>query len=302
MLMESLIKTGFIISFVLAVLSIFAMLDVRRKERTMFGRAAKNKPFILDQLPFVKELHRKLDAFLAPKNKTDRAQNYIYTTLALCGGTGIYLLFQKQVILGFAAPVILFKFVEFCIITATRQAVDEIEAQLPQTIDRIILNSGRYNDLKTILYKTAAVVPNPMKSILETTALQMNASDPREILMEVGNFYNNIWVWSFIFILISSFEDSTQEEVLESLRNLRNLLERENQNQKQQKLDRKFSIATYYVLAAIGILSFFLNLIFNPIANSFFFGSIGGLGALIAGFFCIFLTIIINIRLTYRKN
>lgn len=300
--MNNLILTGFALSFVFSILTLLSIYGAKRREKIRFGQIVKQDSVLLTKLKFLNEFHKKMELFLIPNEKEHLASTYVWTVIGLCLFSGIYLLIKKQVILGIVFPIIFFQFVGFCITSATRQAIDDIEEQLPQAIDSIILTSSRYNDLKTVLYKASIRIDKPMKSILETIALQMNAGDPKKILLEIGNRYNNIWVWSFVLILISSIEEMSQEEVIESLRNLRNLLENENQTQKQSILERKYSITINYVLIFVSFGIFILNLIFNPIAESFFFGSIGGLGALISGFTCIFLTIVINIRLTYKRT
>lgn len=288
-----------IIIFLVALTSLFS---AKRKQDIALGKVKIKEANLKSKSKSIQKYKENLYTLLEQKDQVHML-NYFYTgSMIMIFGSGVYLFFVKQILLALLFPIFLLYFLNYVCHLSIRHITEDIEAQLPVAIDHIIRISSKSESLKTIFYEASKRIDDPLKTIFEQIALKMSTMDSEPILLRLGNEYNNIWIYSFTFILIGYTKQDNKAEAIENLRNLRDLLENENQQKKIQKTERKYAIAMNYIIAFLGIVGWVLNLILNPIANDFFFGSFMGLGCLLIGLASIFATVIINIRLSKQPK
>lgn len=286
------------------LLTIFTFLSFTFEKKSndiKMGRVKPQKVNWAQKIAWLNSYYKNLHTFCLSKDKEHLVGTLFSATLIALVGVFGFLIAMKQLVLAIGFPLILLKFLDYIVAFSTRHTIEDIEEQLPSAIDKFIRVSTKNDDIKKILYTTSLDLEEPLKSIFDGLAIKMSSGYKTDALMDLGNRYNNIWVWSFVFILIGYSTNTAKAETVESLRNLRILLEGENLNQKNQARERKYGVAINYTLIAIAFVGFILNLIFNPIAKEFFFASLGGLLCLAGGFGSIFVTIIVNIKMVKRK-
>lgn len=287
-----------------AGLSIFSYIAFSLEKKSNDIKMGRSKPTKINwahRIAWLRSYHTHLHALCLSKDKENLTEFLFGVTLLCLAGTSVFLLVVKQLVLAIVFPLILLKFLDYITAFVTKHTIEDIEEQLPSAIDKFIRVSTKNDDIKKILYTTSLDIDEPLKSIFDNLAIKMSSGYKTDTLMELGNRYNNIWLWSFVFILIGYSTNTAKSETVDSLRNLRMLLEGENINQKNLTRERKYGVAINYSLAAVAFVGFIGNLIFNPTATEFFFASLGGLVCLAGGFGAIFVTIIVNIKMVKRK-
>lgn len=296
-----LIKALGVASVLIFVFTLISFYLEKTKSDVKMGRVKAKKLKLSEKLSLFNTYYKNLYELCASKEKEHLVEIFFWLTIASLVGCFIFLILMEQLVLAIAFPYILIRFLNYTVAFSIRHTIEDIEDQLPSAIDKFIRVNTKNDDLKKTLYITSLDLDEPLKGIFEGLAIKMSSSYKTETLMDLGNKYNNIWVWSFVFVLIGYSTNTSKSETIESLRNLRVLLEGENLNRKNQTRERKYGVAINYTLIACAFAGFIANLIFNPVAKDFFFSSLGGLLSLAVGFGAIFLTIIVNLRMVKRK-
>lgn len=295
------IKLFMAISFGLVMFTFLNLMLMKKSQDVKLGRIQLSQSRWTKKMGWIHTYYLNVATYCRSKEFEHLTDFLFIFNLIFCGGTGIFLFLMKQLILALVVPVILIKFSDHIFTLATRRTIEDIEDQLPSAIDKVIRVSTKNDDIKKILYTTSLDLEEPLKSIFDNLAIKMSSGYKTDTLMELGNRYNNIWIWSFVFILIGYSTNTAKAETVESLRNLRVLLENENLSKKNQSRERKYGVALNYTLIAVSFAGFIANLIFNPSGKEFFFSSLVGLICLTAGFSAIFITILVNIKMVKRK-
>lgn len=303
---ESLLSALSTISYIAIItIFLFAMffhLSEKRKEEILLG---KKKPVTFDAtkrkglfMTLKKDLYILLDQ-REHGHMLDVVMNAIMVVIL---ASFIFLLLMEQPVLAIAFPYTLYHFIRHVILISTVQVSEKIEEELPLAIDHMVRVASKTDSLKTIFFETSKRLEGPLGKIFEEIALKLSNTDVETLLLEFSNEYNSIWVYNFAFTVINFTKQLNKNAVLENLVELRNMLEAENQEKKIQKTEKKYAVMLNYTVAAASMVGFFANVIFNPIAKTFFFGSVMGLGCLMIGFGALFATVLINIRLVRSKK
>ena len=284
------------------LLAMFFQLSEQRKEAILLGKKKKITFDTNKRKGLFIKLKRDLYIFLEQKEQEHMLNFVMNGILALVFGAFIFLLFMEQPILAIGFPYALYKFIHRIILLATVHISEKIEEELPLAIDHMVRVASKTDSLKTIFFETSKRLDGPLGKIFEDIALRLSNTDAETLLLEFSNEYNNIWIYNFTFTVINFTKQLNKNAVLENLVELRNMLEAENQEKKIQRTEKKYEVMLNYTVAAASSVGFFANIIFNPIAKSFFFGSVMGLGCVMIGFGALFATVSINIRLVRSKK
>lgn len=272
-------------------------------------RMIKSKPKIesgkkIYEFRIFKTLYQNLSILLKDKNKTKYIKHYFYVIIGFILLSMGFLFYQKQILLGLLTPIILIKFINKLIFLSQNNIQQQIEEELPTTIDNIIRVSTKYDDIKTIIFQTSQVINDPLKTIFQDISRKMITENCDKVLMNCAYKYDNVWFYNFIFILMSYLENSNKENTVKNLRDLRNMLEKENSIRKTDKTKKKGGVVLNRAVCAIGIIGFFIVMSVLPNAKEFFFSTFAGITCFLVGFGCMMLTIFINVLLTKsnKKN
>ncbi len=289
----------------LGILFFFQVSKEQSYELNLFKktyRKEKKENKIYDVL--LTELKRNLKSLMIEKGKpVEKADTYINVILAILISIGILLAMVKQPVFAFVIPIILLFIVSKTSGMIQKSFNDYVLAQLPVGIDNLIRVFSRYEDLKDVLFEAGETLPDPLGTIFQNLASQMQTKSPGLVLNEFMADSNDVWISCLIFNLLSYVEDAQKADVLDNLRELKEIVERDNRTRKKQKMERKLSTYVNYVVSAIAILAFIANLMFNRATSvAFFFGSVGGLLCFLGGMSLLIISLFSNLIIGSGKD
>lgn len=275
-----------------------------RYDRLYSTNIRKESKFIksLMNLEMLKRYHMLLEMRLKEMNKPHMLNKMFTGSLIFVASSSVFMIFMKQYFLAICIPYILIKFLIYLLKILAKDAVEEIERTLPTAIDNIIRISSKYSDIRTILYEASINTSEPLASIFGDMSRKMMSTPPEEVLMEFAETYDNVWIYSFSLIFVSYMEDSNQEDTIKNLKNLRDMLERENFLMSKKVTENRIGVTVNYVLAVLAFIFFIINLTINPYGKEFFFRTIPGLIAFFIGMGTLLFTVVVNIKLMTQKK
>ena len=274
-------------------------------ENSIFSRTYKKKErknFITDVL--LKELRENVLELTLEKGKPiEKANLLINTLLGIVLALSIFMFMMKQPVFAVVLPITLLFVMTKITGLIKKSFSDYVVLQLPNAIETLIRVFSGYDDLKTVLYETSETIPEPMRSIFMDLSRKMQTNMPSSVLQEFMDTNKNIWIYSLCFNLLAYIEDAEKKDVIDNLRELKDIIDRDNKEKKKQKLSRKLTTTINYVLCAMAIAGFILTLVFNKAsAVPFFFGTVGGIGCFLGGMSLIVLTIFSNLLIGSGKD
>jgi Flp pilus assembly protein TadB len=248
-------------------------------------------------------LYSKIEKNLYYKKSGNTSMTAIYFAVTLLIILGLFVTFYAihKPALYMGIPLITYLFINKYVDITTLNIDVKIQEQLPNIIRNINKNFSRYNDLKTIIYNATLEMEFPLRKEFQTLTNKMLSTNEEKALLEFADKMDNMWVYSLIFILTSYKKESSKENVVMSLRTLVNIIEKENRLEELALTDRKMPIVTNVILAVMAILGLILNLIFNPKASSFFFGTTKGMIMFIVGYSLVLCTFLMNAFIKTKK-
>lgn len=274
--------------------------EEQRKEAKRNGNKRLNKKRKPIKIKFLKEYRNILMALAVQRGKEEAFERYFYGSFVLMAISAGFLIWVGQLFLAVAFPIFLFRFFRKAAKISMQSINEAVEEQIPFAIDNMLRVASKYDDLKTILFESSRRLEDPLKGILESTAMKMTSQNPETVLLDLGARFNSIWMYSYTFILMSYIKNANKEETLENLRYLRRMLAGENSTKREQKQEKKMSVAINWVIITAAFAAFLANVFVNPIGKEFFFESLGGIVTLFAGFGAIFSTILMNIKMSRK--
>ncbi|MFJ8528565.1 type II secretion system F family protein [Bacillus sp. NPDC094106] len=299
-----LINSFLILSVVMCAMIILNIINEKRIRDKLHGKAKKKHAddFFLNRVGLLKRFYQNLEFLLIEKGKERLIDIYYYGFLGINVVVFVGFLIVKQYFLGIIIPFVLLSIANKMSKMLAVDKMEQIEEQLPSAIDNIIRVSSKYGDIKSIIYETARSSEHPLREVLENIARKMISGDPQTVLLQFREEYDNIWINSLVFTLISYLEDASKATTISNLRHLRNILERENRLKKSRITDKKYAVSINYFIAILASGAGVLNILFNPKGKEFFFSSFLGLVCFLAGYGAVLGTIIINIKMTRVKK
>lgn len=302
-LIPTLVNLCFVIIVVLFFLGILELMNESYREKKLKG-LIKERPLVekIKKMKMLNVYSNHLEIVLKEKDKEGSFEVFFYGSLIFMFAVLFGFILVKQILLAIISPFIILHFLDKIAVKLSVDIIESIEEQLPFAIDNIVRISTKYGDIKSIIYEASRTCEQPIKGILENMAREMISSSPEEILMDYAEKYDNVWFYSFAFTLISYLEDASKDETIINLKNLRNMLEKENTIKKASITDKKYSIGMNYMIIIASILGFVFNVIALPVGRQFFFSTFPGLLCFLIGVCCIVSTIFINIQMSKIKK
>lgn len=250
----------------------------------------------------LRKLNETLVHTLKQKDKLERVNIVFNTVFAVVILIGILFIIFKQYLLAVIVPIFLLHYAVRILVSLEVSDLEYMYVQLPKGIDAILKASSRYEDVKSIFYEASKTLPQPIRGEFDMMARKMNSRETEEVLMEFKEKYDDIWMNSFIFILISMKEDAERNIALGNLANLREMLEKENSLKMTNVTERKISVNTNYTLAGFASVIGIGALLFSKSARVFYFSTPLGIICFVGGYALVLATIQINIRLSSTKE
>lgn len=293
-----------VIIFCVGLIGIFTVWSEYAQETLIYkkpnGVKKEHKSFIKDIL--FRDLYNNIRDLQVDKGKEPEAADKILVIyLLIVGFIAVFMLFVKQYFFAIIAPMLLLWVGGVMTGMMKKSQDDYIQEQLPMALDNIVRTFTKYNDLRTILYESTTTLRQPMQGMIRNLANDMLNKSPDAVLEDFADDTNNIWINSMCFILLNYLGATPKKEVVENLRNLRDIITRDNKSKNKERLERKMTVAINYAICGIVVAGFVGNLIFNPMAKDFFFSTAVGLICFVAGLSCLTLCIFSNLLIGSGK-
>lgn len=291
--------------FMLIILNFIQVINDEKYERAAFTRTYKRdkgKNFFTDVI--LKDLKSNIVALNQERGKTkEDADNMLNIILAIIFAFSIFMFFVQQPVFAILLPVVLLFVVTKITGLIKKSFSDYVMAQLPSGIDSIIRCFSGYNDLKSVLYDAGSTLPMPMRGIFQDLSRKMQTESADIVLEDFMDTSKDIWIYCLSFNLLSYVEDSNKKDVIANLRELKEVIDRDNREKQKQKVERKLTTSINYVLCFLAVAGFFANLIFNrAVAYPFFFSTVGGLGCFLGGMALVITSIFSNLLIGSGKD
>lgn len=254
------------------------------------------------QVPTIRKLHDTLTYTLTQKNKLDKRDVVFNGILGGIASTSLLMMFFKQYLIGLLVPMLLLNYAVKILESMEVSELEYMQMQLPRGIDAVLKAATKYGDMKNIFFEASRSLPYPIREDFEVMARRMNSREADVVLMELKDKYDDIWVNSFVFILISMLDDADRELALDNLRNLRDMLTAENNLKVASVTDKKLSVNTNYALAGIGAVVGVGATLFTKVGPEFYFSTPLGIISFVGGYALVLATIQINVRLSSTKD
>lgn len=164
-------------------------------------------------------------------------------------------------------------------------------------INHMIKHFSKTNDLSIILYNSSKEVEEPLRSLILRLSREVMVNNEKQKFLDLIEDSNNLWLHAFLLTLVSYKENSSKENIINNLSQLAELIEKRRKLNLKMINDRKPVIIVNYLLLIVGVFIFFSNIFLNPIIKSFIV-SPTGVVSVIVGVSCMFLTVLINIKLS----
>lgn len=285
LLLENLLSALLLLSIVFALFCSVVVYLENERENNIYRKVTikkERKSFFKDVL--LKDLYSNINDLMKERGKDEKETNKIVMILMLLIlGVSLFMIVVRQILLGCIFPIVL-TFTTVKITNLMKKTQDDyIQEQLPGAIDNIVRTFTKYSDLRTILYEASGTLKDPMRSMIAGISGKMLNQSPNIVIEDFADEVNNIWINSLCFILLNYLEATPKKEVVENLRNLRDIISRENKSKKKEKLERKMTVLINYAICGVAILGFAGNLLINPMAQSFFFSTLPGLICFVVG-------------------
>lgn len=239
----------------------------------------------------------KLYIYLMYKNKLGNFKRIygLHLVFLFC----VCMLFLKvnKISLALLMPLLIHFFVLKIVEGLTTNMNSIIKNNLPRLINHMVKVFSKTNDLMVVLYESSREMEEPLKSLILNLSRNMVTQNNKKSLLEFAERIDNIWIYSFIFLLINYKETSSKEDVVHNLLSLSEIIEERNHLNSKMIADRKPIIIINYLLLVAGAVIFTGNLFYNPIMIKFLLNTFTGIVCLILGVSCFFLTILVNIKL-----
>lgn len=294
----------YIINITIIAYLILTVLDDKKKQERALGRAKRKKKMNTSRknVIYFGKLKKNIHTFFMKKEMPGFILPIYYFVIFVPLGIGGYFFYEAQYFLGFVAIFATYFLIQKIFDVVQDDIDDKIEEGLPIVIDNVIKTYSKYGDLKTVINEAARTAPEPLHTHLNTLGRRLVTEDPEKCLNDFAEELDNTWIYSFIFIL-SSYKGTTKKaDVLANLADLRNVVDEENRLKRQSATDRQYGMVVNYFLIITAILASFGHIMWNPVGKSYFFESLQGLMVFIAGYSCVFGTIIINLNMKKKKG
>lgn len=173
-----------------------------------------------------------------------------------------------------------------------------IRQDLPVLINHMVKSFSKTNDLSTVLYESSRELKSPLKKMILDLSRRMIANNSEKTLVDFAEAVDNMWIYSFIFLLVNYKENSSKENIVQNLLSLSKMIESRHELSVKMISDRKPVVIMNTIVLIAGIILFVGNITINPMALRFMVHSIEGNICLIGGIASIYATIIINLKLS----
>lgn len=246
---------------------------------------------------FTKALKEKLSMVLLVRKKEHLTNKIFNAFLISLFAVFLLALLSRSLFLAIAAPALMYFF--------TIKILDElivgfdsvVKENFSKLVNHIIKVFSTTNDLSIVLYESSKQVDDPLRSLIMALAREIMADNSEQKLVNFIEKTENLWLHSFVLILLNYKESSSKEDVINNLTSLSDMIEKRNQHTKKMINDRKPLVIMNYMIMTIGLLVFAISSLVNPMMTEFLKTPLGNV-CLLAGLSASLGTVLVNLKLT----
>lgn len=300
LIVNILILTSFYIGFKALLKEYARNVQMRKLQGKIKTQRKGDNPLLrINQL---NKLHKTIEHTMKQKDKEEKIDLIFYMTIGSIVAVSILFFSFKQYLLALIVPIFLLHYAVRILISLEVSDLEYMYIQLPKAIDTVLKAATRYGDIKNIFFESSKTLPQPIRGEFETMARRMNSRETEEVLLELKDKYDDIWINSFVFILISMKDDAERQVALDNLANLREMLEKENNLRLATVTERKISVNTNYALSGIAAVIGIGAVLMSESARTFYFSTPLGIACFVGGYALTLATIQVNIKLSSTKE
>lgn len=296
-----------VITFVSILIATSAVIEEKVKHDKLYRvdkkyMENKSKKIDVTKIKLIEKHRVMIENGMRDLGKENQTDYIFYLTLGILIAVSISMILVKQFLMAILAPLGIQWFISYILKLMGKNTIDDILITLPGGIDNVIRISSKFSDIKTILWEASLTTSEPLGTIFGDLSRKMMTSPPYTVLMDFADEYDNVWIYSFVLILVSYMEDSDQQDTIRNLKSLRDMLEQENLLTAKKVAEGKYGVVINYALVFLGFLGLLANVTVNPYGRTFFFETFGGLVCFVLGIGAMFFTIILNIKMSRAKS
>lgn len=261
----------------------------------------KHETSFFESLNYFKSLRLAIAYFYFFKQNSEKIEKIVYASILVFEVVllSVFLFFDKLT-LGILI-VLIFHYVVIGLIKIASTDIDGIVSQeLPIVIKHFIKTLSKTSDLKAVIYSVSKHATHPLKPKLEQLSRRMLSEDDEKCLHEFADEINSIWMYTFIFLVLSLKEHSRKEDVIENLKMLSRILDDNNTEKNKELSERRPMIMMNYSILFLAILAFAGNLMFNEVGKDFLLNDFKGILITATGVGLLLATVFINTTLAKK--
>lgn len=272
------------------------LLNVKDKNHLKLKSKSTNKTKYKEGI-ISNKFKKNLETVLIFKNKESKLNLImsIYSILIIL--IFIFFLSLNSIILAIIIPIIVY----VLSIKILQEFVISFDViiynNFPVLVNHMIKHFTKTNDLSIVLYNSSKEVEEPLRSLLLTLSREIITNNDKNKFYKLIEETDNLWLHAFLLTLINYKENSSKENVIGNLIELSKLIEKRRNLNTKMINDRKPVIIINYLLLVVGIIISIGNAIINPTMKTFI-NTPTGIVSVIIGVSCMFLTILINKKLS----
>jgi hypothetical protein len=246
------------------------------------------------QFSYFTNLRYRLKQYYQFKSGEDRS-SFLYVVIL-----SMELIIFIAFLLAIAFPLLIHWFIMQAVKLISLNIHIFVEKDLPIAIKQLIKNLSKTSDMKVIMYEVSRTLKDPLRGKFFDLSRKLVTENYEKCLIEFGDELDNTWIYAFVFLLLSYKEQSRKADIIKNLILLADMLEKENDIKDKALTDKKSVIILNYGLAIVAMGTFFVNIITNDFALTFFFNSLGGMFCMMIGFTAVACTFLMNMMLSRK--
>lgn len=296
-LLNILIFITFITSLLLFLQQIRRQRELKRMITAQINTSKKHVVKI-QHLPIFKRLKNSLNLYFKYHHKSQKAKLWFWMIIGLEILLFLVFALSGKYVFAIAFPLTLHFFALKVLELLTKSIHDYIEEELPVAMKHFIKVLSRTSNLKDIMYELSKEVNSPLKEVFQDISRKMVTENKEVVLLKKAEEIDNIWFYSFTFLLINYQEQSKKVDIVSNLTTLITMMRKEKNLKEKAITEKKFLVVINYALLGFALLALPLNLTFNKYAHTLFFGSAFGMIVFIVGIWACVLTVVINLMMS----
>lgn len=193
------------------------------------------------------------------------------------------------------------KYVQGIIYLTVSTNEELMQEKLPESIDEMIKELRRTDNLHVALDDASHYVESPVKERFIEISSKMTTENNTVVLRQESQRYQNSWIRQFFFILMKLSDNVDRKTALGNLEELSHLVRKENDVLAERVSKNKSNVRNGLIVASVAVI-IGLVLLLIPQTRAAYFGTFVGFIAFIFAWAAILFTIYFSVKMNHAKN